>query len=94
MEREIWRWSIGTTCFRGLNIGDTLVIDEFQGAEFFSRCRLVGPEFHTTINHLCKINKCLQQPEARIDEYQLHTIPLYKPADRWKDNNNNNNNNK
>jgi len=44
-ERELWRWSIRAACFRGLSIGETHVTDEVQGAEFFSRHLLVGPEF-------------------------------------------------
>jgi hypothetical protein len=45
MEREMWKWSIHATYFRGLSVGDTYVIDEVQGAEFSSRRRLVGLEF-------------------------------------------------
>jgi len=45
MEREMWRWSIHATCFHGLTIGDTYVIDEVQGTEFFSRRHLVALEF-------------------------------------------------
>ena len=45
MEREMWRWSIRAACFRGHSIGVTHVIDEVQGAEPFSRRRVVGPEF-------------------------------------------------
>lgn len=52
MEREIWRWSIRAACFRGLSIGDTHVIDEVQGAEFFPRRRLFGPEFPNYLSSL------------------------------------------
>ena len=45
MDREMWRWSVRTTCFRGHSMGDTQTIEEVQVAELFSRLRLVGQEF-------------------------------------------------
>ena len=45
VKKELWRWSIRAACFRGLNIGDTRVIDQVQGAEFFSKRLLAGPQF-------------------------------------------------